>query len=511
MNYLAKLKQCAIPVVCMYLLTSIFMFCGVISFNKDLFIAFTIGSLLLVLGQVLFLIGAENSLITMGKRVGSNLFKLKKLWTVLLIAFIFVFCTTIAEPDISLYIQKLLSLNSNLSAIIVLFIVGIGVGCFAVLGLYRIIKDIPFKYIVLILFTILTVLMCFSTNDFIGISIDGVGITSGPITAPFLLALSVGISTSRTSDSNENSFGLISISSIGASILLLILGFFISGQTSNNTIVVTQFNFWSELLNNMKDVGIILLPISLFFLILQKTLIKMSKVALQKIIAGIFITFFGLVIFLTGITYGFSAMGYFIGVEFASFLATSGNYFIIILFAFILGFILIFTEPSLKIFAKQVESVTSGNLKSNVVLITVGVGVAISVVLSFLVVLFDIPLIFIIIPVLLLILILSFVLPETLTAIAFDSGGLACGTIVPSFIIPICIGLGSYIQNSSLLGCAGIISFLPILIFQLISLLYIYKQNINENKEKKLYTKLNKVMLKQESKIKSKKENKNGN
>lgn len=495
MNYLAKLKQCSIPVISMYLLTCLFMLTGVISFNQNLFIAFTIGSFMLIIGQALFLIGAESSLITMGKRIGGNLAKLKKLWLILLVAFIFTFCTTIAEPDVSLYIQKILSLNSNLSALLLIFAFGLGVGSFAVLGIYRIVKDIPYKIIIGILFIIIIILMIFNNNTFLGIAFDGAGITSGPITAPFLLALTVGISNIRINDSNENSFGLIAISSIGSTIVLLILGLFLNTGESSQ-VLVKEVSFFGELLKNMKDVAIILVPISLFFFLLQRKIIGLSKLALQKIIAGLFITFFGLVIFLTGITYGFSNMGYFIGSELGAFLSSTNNYFVVILFAFILGFILIFTEPSLKMFAKEVETVTSGNLKSNVVLFTVGIGVAISVVLSILIIVFDIALWLVLLPILALILILSFILPQMLTTISFDSGGLACGTIVPSFLVPICIGLGLTFGSHNIFGLAGIITFLPILVFQILGLIYVYMQKVNERKERKLYKNLSRLIEK---------------
>lgn len=495
MNYLTKLKQCALPVLFMYLLTCVFIFAGIISFDKNVFIAFSIGSVFLIIGQVLFLVGAENSLIIMGKRVGSNLFKLKKIWLILLIAFVFVFCTTIAEPDVSLYIQKILSLNSSLSATLLLFVFGIGVGCFTVFAVYRIIKDIPYKYVILVMFSILVILMFFSTNTFIGISLDGAGVTSGPITAPFLLSLTVGISNSKTDDTNENSFGLIAISSIGASVLLMILGLFLNTQTNATLSSVVQNNFWTELFNNALDVIVILVPITIFFLILQKTLIKMSKFALKKVLIGLCITFIGLVLFLTGVTYGFSAMGYFIGCELANYFLINNEY-IILLFALLLGFILIYTEPSFKIFAKQVESVTSVNISSKVVLITVGVGVALSVVLSFLVIMFDIPMLFIMLPILVLIIILTFILPQKLNTIAFDSGGLACGTIVPSFVVPLCIGLNYVLGYNNLFGCAGIITFFPILIFQVLGLIYNHKQKHNEIREKRIYNTVNKVMFK---------------
>ncbi|MBO6090237.1 MAG: DUF1538 domain-containing protein, partial [Lachnospiraceae bacterium] len=153
--------------------------------STDVMLAFLVGSVLLVAGLGIFMLGSENSMVSIGNHIGSSLTKSKNLGMILLLSFIIGIIITMAEPDLAV-----LAFNvSHIDFYVLVFTVSVGVGLFLVLCMLRILFAIPLKWILLFFYTLIFVMAFFSDPDYISVAFDAGGVTTGPMTAPFIIAL----------------------------------------------------------------------------------------------------------------------------------------------------------------------------------------------------------------------------------------------------------------------------------------------------------------------------------
>ena len=412
----------------------------------------------------------------MGEHIGAGLTKSKKLTVLLVVCFIMGVLITIAEPDLSVLAEQV---STVMNSTLLIVMVGVGVGLFLLLAVCKIVfkKNLSMllMFAYLALFMVCAVLLELKGEDgsmFFPLAFDSGGVTTGPITVPFLMALGLGISTTvGGKNSNENSFGLIALCSVGPMIAVLLLSATSKGELTYtlpdySMSAVTGANFGPEVLRILLDVLKALGLIVVFFFILQFSVLKLPKRKIIQIIIGIVYTFLGLVLFLGAATVGFMPIGFEIGSQVASY-----NSGIMIALGFVFGAVVVLAEPAVHVLNKQVEDVTDGAVKKREMMIALALGVGLSIGLSMIRIIFGFSLLWYLVPGYIISLGLSFFVPGLYTAIAFDSGGVASGPLTSSFILPMAIGtcsaLGGNVLGSAF-GVVSMVAMVPLITIQVL-------------------------------------------
>lgn len=476
--FLLKLKDVGLSLLPVFLVVLVlhFSFGG---FNSSTLINFVIACLIIVIGEILFLSGVEGSIMQMGDLVGNSVNKFSKFIVVLFFAFIFGLFATIAEPDLHVLGTQIQEFGLvNIPKMIFIFIVGAGVGIFVVLALFRIIKNVNYKLVIFAIFVCIFILTIFVPDSLIAIAFDAGGATTGIITSPFLLALSVGIAKNKSKVSHSDNFGVIGIASTGPILAVLFVSVIFAGSGNNSAISESTMNIFIE---TLIDASLAIIPLVLVFFIFEAIFLKVSKKKKIGLIIGSMITFVGLYLFLFGINFGMISMGEEVGL----FLATKSSWFSIIV-SLVLGFLITFTEPSVRVLGSQVEDVTQGNIRRSMVTVAIAIAMMIAVSLSTMKIIFNISIWWIIGIGYGLILLLMPFSNTTFVSIAFDSGGVASGPMSAAFILPLMIGFAS--KNGGAVegfGLIAIVGMVPILVLEILGVIYKIKINAHSTKEYK--------------------------
>lgn len=443
---LIKLKESLISVLPIAIIVLIISFTPLAPLTATEQATFAVCSVFLILGIGLFNLGAEIAMTPMGGYVGTGLTKSKKVIVLISVCFIMGVLITVAEPDLYVLAEQVSSVMNNMVLIVT---VGVGVGIFLVLAVLKIVfhksLSMLLMFFYMMLFAVSALLIESGKNDFLALSFDSGGVTTGPITVPFIMALGFGIATTVGGrDANENSFGLIALCSIGPVIAVMVLAMCSNGAVDSSkltegykTVEESLGAIGHALLGNVQNVGIALGLIVIFFFILQFTVLKLPRQKLAQIGIGIVYTFFGLVIFLVAVEVGFKPIGFKLGQEIANFSEP-----VLAVFGFVLGLVVVLAEPAVHVLNKQVEEVTGGGVKKIEMVLALSIAVGIAICLSIIRMIVPEPfsILYYLIPGYLISLGLSFFVPKIYTAIAFDSGGVASGPLTSSFILPLIVG-----------------------------------------------------------------------
>ena len=473
---LSKLKEALISVLPVTVIILILAATPIVNISGREIGIFCASAVLLILGIGLFNMGADLAMTPMGEHIGAGLTKSKKLTVLLVVCFIMGVLITIAEPDLSVLAEQV---STVMNSTLLIVMVGVGVGLFLLLAVCKIVfkKNLSMllMFAYLALFMVCAVLLELKGEDgsmFFPLAFDSGGVTTGPITVPFLMALGLGISTTvGGKNSNENSFGLIALCSVGPMIAVLLLSATSKGELTYtlpdySMSAVTGANFGPEVLRILLDVLKALGLIVVFFFILQFSVLKLPKRKIIQIIIGIVYTFLGLVLFLGAATVGFMPIGFEIGSQVASY-----NSGIMIALGFLFGAVVVLAEPAVHVLNKQVEDVTDGAVKKREMMIALALGVGLSIGLSMIRVIFGFSLLWYLVPGYIISLGLSFFVPGLYTAIAFDSGGVASGPLTSSFILPMAIGtcsaLGGNVLGSAF-GVVSMVAMVPLITIQVL-------------------------------------------
>lgn len=470
-----KMLEALISVLPVTALVCIFSFTPLVDLSARERTVFLIASILLIVGIGLFNLGADLAMTPMGSHIGSGLTKSKKLSVLLLVCFAMGVLITVAEPDLTVLAAQV---SEVISPVLLVVTVGIGVGLFLLLAVCKIVFHKPLSsllfYFYMILFACAALLILRGNGYFLAVAFDSGGVTTGPITVPFIMALGVGIAaTLGGKNVGENSFGLIALCSVGPILAVLLLGVFSKG---NLHYACPDYSISDDLgkaiLSTLTSVtGEVLLAIGLIvasFLILNLIFLKLPFKKLYRIFIGILYTVVGLVIFLTAVNIGFMPIGYKIGAELA---AAHPN--VLIGAGFVLGMVVVLAEPAVHVLNKQVEEVTNGTVSKRSMMIALSVGVGISIGLSMLRIVFEFSILYYLIPGYLLSLGLSFFVPGLYTAIAFDSGGVASGPLTSSFILPFAIGACFQLNGEASIltdafGIVAMVAMTPLITIQIL-------------------------------------------
>ena len=422
-------------------------------------IVFSISSVFLILGIGLFNIGADLAMSPMGDHIGSGLTKSKSMTLLLIVCFAMGMLVTVAEPDLSVLAKQI---GSAVNGTALILFVGFGVGLFLLLAVLKIVFHSPLSMMLLFFYMVLfalTALVAVNGADrFLPLAFDSGGVTTGPITVPFIMALGVGIAaTLGGKNVGENSFGLIALCSVGPMIAVMLLAVGISDPVVYEVPdYASDASFWTvikTLLSSAKEVGVALILIVVSFVALNLFFLHLPLAKLKKIAVGILFTFVGLVIFLAAVSVGFMPIGYKIGTEMAG-----ESPILLAVFGLILGMLTVLAEPAVHVLNKQVEDVTDGMVSKKSMMIALSVGVGTSICLSMVRMVLGFNILYYLIPGYFISLGLAFFVPGLYTAIAFDSGGVASGPLTSSFILPFAVGACAVLGGDVMTEAFGIVS-----------------------------------------------------
>ena len=227
-----KLKESLISVLPITLIVIIIYFTPLVSLSVTEIVAFSVSAVFLIIGIALFNLGADLAMTPMGGYVGMGLTKSKKIKVLISVCFLMGLLITVAEPDLSVLAGQV---SAVMNSTLLIVTVGVGVGLFLVVSILKIVLHVDLSslimYFYMVLFAICAVLMERGKMDFLALSFDSGGVTTGPITVPFIMALGVGIATTIGGrKSNENSFGLIALCSVGPIIAVMLLSLTAKGD-----------------------------------------------------------------------------------------------------------------------------------------------------------------------------------------------------------------------------------------------------------------------------------------
>ena len=468
-----KLKESLISVVPVSLLVFLLSVTPWVDISRHELGIFALAALLLILGISLFNLGADMAMTPMGQYIGEGLTKSRKLGILLSICFVMGLLITVAEPDLSVLAGQV---SAVMNSTVLILTVGVGVGLFLVMAVLKIVfhSDLTsiLMFFYLFLFSVAALLIESGKGAFLPLSFDSGGVTTGPITVPFIMALGVGIAlTVGGRNASENSFGLIALCSVGPIAAVLLLSLTAKGDL---TFAIPDYSMDAILshgigplfVDMMLEVGKSLILVVIVFFILQAVILKLPRTKIIQILFGIVYTFVGLVLFLSAVAMAFMPIGFKIGLQMAAY-----NPSLLTAFAFILGMVVVLAEPAVHVLNNQVEEITGGEVSKRQMMVALSVGVGVSIGLSVVRVHFGFSLLYYLIPGYLLSLGLSFFVPKIYTAIAFDSGGVASGPLTSSFILPLVIGACVSLQGESAVldfafGVVAMVAMTPLITIQ---------------------------------------------
>ncbi len=438
---------------------------------------FLMGAVLLIIGMGFFQLGAEISMTPLGQGIGGKIVRQKSIAAAAFICFLIGALITISEPDLQVLANQVAAIPNA----VLIWTVAVGVGVFTAVAVLRILFKIPLSRMLLILYLLLFLLSFFVPKDFLAVAFDAGGVTTGPMTVPFIMALGIGFSSVRSSkDGSSDSFGLIALCSIGPILMVMLLGiFYHPSEASYNAVklapvLTTQdvaLQFIQELPEYTSDVLRSTLPIVGVFFLFQFLTHHYKKNKIIRMLMGFAYTIIGLILFLTGVNVGFAPVGNLLG----SGIAQSGTSWILIPIGILIGYYIVKAEPAVQVLNEQVEEITGGMISRSSMNLALQAGVACAVALAMVRVLTGISIYWILIPGYAAALIMSRYVPSVFVGIAFDSGGVASGPMTSTFLLPLAMGaceaVGGNIVTDAF-GVVALVALAPLIAIQIMGLLY---------------------------------------
>ena len=487
-----KIKEALVSALPITLIVYVLSLLPWFNFTGTELIAFTVSAVLLVLGIGFFNLGADLAMTPMGTHVGSGLSRQRKLWLLLIVSFALGLLITVAEPDLQVLANMV---KAVINGTVLTYAVGAGVGAFLIVAILRIVFHRRLSNILMLfymlMFALALMLAVGEKLDFLPMAFDSGGVTTGPITVPFIMALGVGISNVLgDKHSRENSFGLVALCSVGPILAVLTLGIL---SRNHLTYTVPDYavgnDIWGSFLHTAvhtaKEVAIALGLIVVFFLICQIIFLRLGKRQLLRIAVGVLFTYAGLVMFLTAVNVGFMPIGYKLGMSLAGM-----NKWLVVGLGLLMGILVVLAEPAIHVLNAQVEAITGGYVTKRSMMTGLCIGVGAAIALSVLRIIFDFSLVYYIIPGYFISLALSLFVPPVYTAIAFDSGGVASGPRTSGFILPFAVGVCVGTQGADAVlrdafGVVAMVAMIPLITIQLLGFRAIVSNRVRERRAMK--------------------------
>ena len=465
-----KLRESVASVVPITLIVAVLCFFFV-PIESGLMLSFLIGAFMVIVGMAMFTIGADVSMTQIGSHIGGALTRSRRLRLIVLLSFLLGMMITVSEPDLQVLAKNVPSIDGT----VLIVTVAAGVGIFLVISMLRIFFSISLKWLFIVFYAVLFVLAAFADRNFLSVAFDSGGVATGPMTVPFIISLGVGIAATRSDKkAKDDSFGLVALCSIGPILAVLILGFIYRGEAADSSFTVNTYGntveigwkYLREVPTYMKEVAAALLPIAVFFLIFQVVSLRIKKRPFLGIMIGLLFTYSGLILFMTGVNVGFLPLGYALGSE----IVNSGLKYLLIPLAVLMGWFIIRAEPAVHVLNKQVEELSAGAVSAKAMGLSLSIAVAAAMGLSMVRVLTGMSVMWFLIPGYSIALTLSFFVPQTFTAIAFDSGGVASGPMTATFMFPFamgaCAALGGNVITDAF-GLVALVAMMPLITVQI--------------------------------------------
>ena len=447
--------------------------------TTDLMLAFLLGTIMLIVGMGLFTLGAEASMTQIGNHIGAKMTKSRRLWLILVLSFMLGIAITVAEPDL----QVLASNVPHINTTVLIITVSVGVGLFLVICMLRILLGIQLRWVLLGCYVIVFALAAFSDAGFLSVAFDSGGVTTGPMTVPFIMALGVGVASIRSDKNAEaDSFGLVALCSIGPILAVMILGFFY--EMEDGTVAASVIQSYADTValgggyvkaipHYMYEVATALAPIVVFFLLFQVFSLKLRKLPFLKIVIGLVYTYVGLVLFLVGVNVGFSSLGTVLGASLAD-----KAVWLLVPVAMLMGWFIISAEPAVHVLNKQVEEISAGAVSEKAMGLSLSIAIALATGLAMVRVLTGISILWFVVPGYVIALAMSFFVPPIFTAIAFDSGGVASGPMTATFMLPFAMGACEAVGGNVITDAFGLVSLvamMPLITVQVMGAVYLVR------------------------------------
>ncbi|MFP3041284.1 DUF1538 domain-containing protein [Treponema primitia] len=470
-----------LPITAIVIIASIIF----VPMSAGIIVMFLVGAALLIVGMGFFTLGADMAMMPMGEGIGAQLTKGQNVFLAVGISFLMGVIITIAEPDLMVLALQLAK-SLNIWALIVT--VGLGVGIFMAIAVLRVIIGVPLRFLLLFFYAVTFCLAYYMVKNgntaFVPVSFDSGGVTTGPITVPFMLAMCVGVASLRGDKSaKSDSFGFVALCSIGPIMSVMILGVALQiTEVPPNSLPAEEIaaiadytdrdvveSFFFEFPATMKNVGTALGSILVFFFIFQLITRRFHKHQLLRILIGFVYTFIGLVVFLTGVDVGFIPVGSLFGSE----LGASPIKWVLIPLSMVIGYFIVAAEPAVHVLNKQVEDVSQGAITQKVMSTALSIGMSLALGIAMVRILFNISILYILVPGYVFALILTFIVPPIFTGIAFDSGGVCSGPMTSTFLLPFAIGAcatAGHMEDA--FGIVAMVAMTPLVVVQLLGLIY---------------------------------------
>ncbi len=448
---------------------------------NNMLVSFLMGAVLLIVGMAFFTLGADTAMTPIGTKVGSCITKSKKVWLIVFVSFLLGIIITISEPDL----QVLANQVPNIPNAVLIGAVALGVGVFLVIAMLRILFGISLNILLIGFYIVVFGLAMLVPKNFWAVAFDSGGVTTGPMTVPFIMALGVGVSAIRSDrHAGNDSFGLVALCSIGPILAVLVLGLMYPSEAAYTPVEIPEMENSQEMIllfvhglpHYAKEVAIALAPIVAFFFLFNTFYIKMPKKPLISISVGLLFTYVGLVLFLTGVNVGFMPVGNYIG----NLIGSKSFNWILLPIAMLIGYFIVKAEPAVHVLNKQVEDLTAGSIPARAMELSLSIGVATSLGLAMIRVLTGISVMYFLVPGYVLALGLSFFTPKIFTSIAFDSGGVASGPMTATFLLPFAMGACEAIGGperivSDAFGVVAMVAMTPLITIQLLGVEYKFR------------------------------------
>lgn len=468
-------------------LTAIVLFLSItlLPLSSGALVLFLFGAGLLIIGMGFFTMGADMSMMPMGEGIGMEMSRAKNVIMPLAVCLILGMLITVAEPDLQVLAQQVPAIPNK----ILIFSVAAGVGLFLMIAQVRIFFHIPLAKMLWVFYPIVFILAYLAPDSFIPVSFDSGGVTTGPVTVPFIMAMGIGLATLRSDKkSREDSFGLIALCSIGPILAVLLLGIFYEPEQALysatqvpevQTTRAAAMLFAHALPEYFKEVAVALIPIAAAFVLFQLLFRRYKRHQLLRVGFGFLFTYIGLAMFLCGVNIGFMPVGQIIGAGIAS-----GRFtWLLIPIGMLIGYFIVAAEPAVHVLTKQVEEISNGFVTAKMMQTALSVGVCISVGIAMLRILTGVSILWFLIPGYVFALILTRFVSPIFTGIAYDSGGVASGPMTATFLLPFAMGaceaMGGNVMTDAF-GIVAMVAMTPLITIQMMGFLTQLKEKAKQ-------------------------------
>lgn len=450
------------------------------------FAQFIFAAVILVFGLSIFLLGIDISVTPIGNSLSAGIVKMNGLISILIAAFLMGFVINIAEPDLMILARNIENLTDEVISYSEIMVgVSLGVGLLVMFSFLRRIRHLDLKYVYLIVYGIILFLAIFSPKEYLALAFDACGATTGAITTPFLLALSMGLASIAHGDKGDGSesFGMVGMASAGAVVAVLTLGILKGGSKLSGELTPPEASsyFFEPFLRAvqpmLKAAVLAIVPLSILFFIVNAITKETRAREYARIIVGLIYCIIGLTIFTVGVEGGFMYSGHVISLE----IVNNHSPWLLIIFGFFLGMTTVLAEPAVLVLTKQIQAETAGAISRKLVLLFLSLGVAVAVALAMLKMLIPgLELWHILLPTYILAVILCFLTGELFTGIAFDSGGVVSGPMTATFVLAFTQGAATAIDPSAVIdngyGVIALVASSPLIALQILGLIYRFKE-----------------------------------